>query len=140
MVSRWVRLREHLEGYSEEMEKARMHVDWSDICVLDAYLTDAWQESWMGPEPGKEDAAPTTPKADWSQAEPWVTWWAVSPDGWAMWYEEEPILYQTVTFCGWGAKVEYGIEIGMKAGAGEVEIPLGVDWRLLKDRRPEATP
>lgn len=33
-----------------------MHIDWSDICVLDAFLTDSWDESYMGPEPGKENA------------------------------------------------------------------------------------
>lgn len=54
LLNRWVRLRERLEGYSPQMEAHDMHIDWSDICVLDAFLTDAWDESYMGPEPGSE--------------------------------------------------------------------------------------
>lgn len=76
------------------------------------------------------------PHPDWSQAPKWAEWWAVDCDGFAMWYEEEPLLYETVTFCGWGPKVIYGSEQGMKMGAGEIEIPLGVDWRTLKEKKP----
>jgi len=59
LLGRWVRLRERLEGYSAQMEAGEMHIDWSDICVLDAYLTDAWDESYMGPEPGKDEQTST---------------------------------------------------------------------------------
>jgi hypothetical protein len=53
LLNRWIRLRERLEGYSERMVEMEMHIDWSDICVLDAYLSDEW-EMWMGPKPTVE--------------------------------------------------------------------------------------
>lgn len=57
MLARWVRIRESLEANSREMEAAHIHIDWSDICVLDAYLSDDWDESWMGPFPSVVDEA-----------------------------------------------------------------------------------
>lgn len=76
------------------------------------------------------------PRPDWSQAPEWAQWWAVDPTGWACWYQEEPILMVTVTYAGWVAKTVNGIQIGAALWAGEIEIPTGIDWRTLKEKRP----
>lgn len=54
MLARWVHIREQLEANSDRMTAADIHIDWSDICVLDAYLSDDWNETWMGPKPTAE--------------------------------------------------------------------------------------
>lgn len=56
MLDRWVRIRERLEANSDRMTAADIHIDWSDICVLDAYLSDDWDETGMGPKPTAEPA------------------------------------------------------------------------------------
>lgn len=56
MLDCWVRIRERLEANSDRMTEADIHIDWSDICVLDAYLSDDWDEAWMGPRPTVEPA------------------------------------------------------------------------------------
>lgn len=81
-----------------------------------------------------------TPKADWLQAPEWGMWWACDPNGWASWYQEEPVLHITVSYSGWIAMTINGIEQGASLWAKEIEIPLGIDWRTLIEQRPtEAT-
>lgn len=78
------------------------------------------------------------PQADWDSpiTPDAAEFWAVDPTGEAMFYELEPLRYETVTFCGWGPQVIYGIEQGSKWGAGHIELPFGVDWRMTLQRRP----
>lgn len=66
------------------------------------------------------------PHADWSKAPEWVMWWAVDAEGQSWWYEEEPSLGDIGWYNG-GESVE----------AEWIDIPLGIDWRTLKERRPE---
>lgn len=75
---------------------------------------------------------------DWPNSPKWANWWAVDPDGSTMWYEEEPYRYETVSFCGWGPKIMYGSEQGMKVGSVSIDLPLGIDWRTTLHQRPVA--
>ena len=77
------------------------------------------------------------PKADWSRAPAWAQWWACDPNGWGHWFEEEPLLSLTITYCGWVPKTINGVQIGAELWAGEIEIPLGIDWRTLIEPRPQ---
>lgn len=79
---------------------------------------------------GVAEALPKIPEPDWSQApDASVMWWSVSTDGVVSWSIEEPYLDiergQWVIYAGvvWS---EY------------IEIPLYVDWRMLKQQRPVA--
>lgn len=76
------------------------------------------------------------PRPDWSQAPDWANWWAVDPNGYACWYQEEPVLSLTVGYCGWVAKTINGVQQGNALWAQELDLELGIDWRLLKMERP----
>lgn len=76
------------------------------------------------------------PKPDWGKAPEWANWWAVDPNGWAHWFQEEPVLALTINYCGWIAKTVNGVQIGMELWAAEYDLALGVDWRTLKEQRP----
>lgn len=56
MLARWDSIRKALEGYPEEISEAGVHIPWSDIVVLDAYLSDQWDSSLMGDHPDTPDA------------------------------------------------------------------------------------
>lgn len=71
----------------------------------------------------------------WSQAPEWAMWWAVDPNGWAHWFQEEPILALTITYCGWVAKTINGVQMGAELWAAELDLALGIDWRTLKQQR-----
>ncbi len=69
---------------------------------------------------------------DWSQAPEWAQWCAVVPGGRALW-SETPLVLLTEGD-GWTDEDA----IGLWSWAGWiVDLPLGVDWRLLKWQRPE---
>ena len=51
MLNRWKRLVMSLEEQSQQMQDASAYVDWSDISVLDAYLSDDWDVEMRGPNP-----------------------------------------------------------------------------------------
>lgn len=76
-------------------------------------------------------AAPESPRADWSQAPRWAKWWAVNAMGAIMWFASEP----TVAGTGWNFRGRF-----YKYETKYTNIPLGIDWRLLKERRPEPAP
>lgn len=76
-------------------------------------------------------------KPNWENAPTWAGWWAVDPNGWAHWFQEEPVLALTINYCGWIAKTVNGVQIGMELWAAEIEIPLGTDWREMKEERPK---
>lgn len=68
------------------------------------------------------------PRPDWSQAEDWAMWWTVDANGDAVWHELEPDRDVLEIYWGSGGRQEF---------AGNIEIPLGIDWRLLKVERPK---
>jgi hypothetical protein len=74
---------------------------------------------------------------DWSTAPKLANWWAVDANGSASWYEFEPTLYETATFCGWSRPTIRGFRFGETRDDAHIEIPLGVDWRTLKYKREE---
>lgn len=69
------------------------------------------------------------PVPDWTSAPAWAMWWAVDADGSAMWYKPEPQLYKL----GWTVNGWYGKDY---LEANLVSIPLGIDYRALKQQRP----
>lgn len=71
------------------------------------------------------------PPIDWSKAPEWAQWGAIEPDGNVSWHETEP---QVVLFYWFGdGRNERAIGVF-------IDIPLGVDWRLLKFQRPQEEP
>lgn len=77
------------------------------------------------------------PKADWSQAPEGAEWWSVDAGGNIEWHEVEPIVEQSVWLWPMPSNNERS---PMMWHSGCIDIPLGCDWRLLKERRPEQTP
>lgn len=69
------------------------------------------------------------PQPDFRQAPDWARWWAISADGCQTWFEVEPQMMPG--FGEWGAP-----ETAQVLHDGMIDIPLGVDWRLLKVERP----
>lgn len=82
-----------------------------------------------------ESVDEAVPWPDWSGAPDWAQWWAVDPNGWAHWFQEEPVLCLTATHSGWVAKTINAIVQGAELWAAEIDIPLGTDWRTLVRRR-----
>lgn len=64
---------------------------------------------------------------DWSQAPEWAMWWAVDANGDCCVYEKEPHKHSSL----WATLT------GQWLSVSHVEIPLGIDWRLLKMQRPQ---
>lgn len=77
-----------------------------------------------------EEASSDTPKPDWSQAPEWANWWAVDGNG-ATWYEYEPIADRLGD---WTVGNDWD-DMGQWDSAGDIEIPIGIDWRTLKEQR-----
>lgn len=69
------------------------------------------------------------PEPDWSQSPSRAEWWSVYPSGLANWSVAEPKLAKRG---GWHIE-------GVSWTAGEIDIPIEVDWRILKQRRPQPT-
>lgn len=74
---------------------------------------------------------PAAPHPDWSQAPEWATWWAVDADCHVWWWELEPM----VSGSGW-TPMQF-LDSGRGHRGEVVDIPLGVDWRVLKQQRPQ---
>lgn len=72
---------------------------------------------------------------DWSQAPEWAQWYAIDANGEAAWYSIEPMA-DDQDFC-WFILNDGSQPVPLDADM--VDIPLGVDWRLLKWQRPEVT-
>lgn len=70
---------------------------------------------------------PKAPRADWSQAPGDAEWWACNSAGDSWWSTEEPTLFGSI----WQQN-------GTFSFCHIIEIPLGIDWRLLKEPRPAA--
>lgn len=69
--------------------------------------------------------------ADWSRADDWAQWGAVDANGYLHWHEDEPYLGYDEASCHW-------FNHGNMNFAYVVKIPIGVDWRLLKFKCPQA--
>ena len=81
-----------------------------------------------------KESLPAMPQPDWSQAPEWVEWWAQDSYGqeWGPnmgWYEKEPALCINGSW-----EMEWGE--GMVSSMNAPDLPLGIDWRLTKQRRP----
>lgn len=71
------------------------------------------------------------PQPDWSQAPEWAMWWTVNPTGLVNWSRDEPFA-STTGYGHWAVPPPTRWHI-----QGVIEIPIGIDWRLCKERRPE---
>jgi hypothetical protein len=99
--------------------------------VIDAALAFVREQRQLAAHPDAGDV-------DWTQAPEWANWRAVDPNGWAHWFQEEPIKLMTINYSGWVAKTINGIQQGAELWASEVDLPLGVDWReTLRQRRKQ---
>lgn len=71
---------------------------------------------------------------DWSQAQEWARWATMFDNGEVIFWELEPecifLNYEWV----W---MENDREIGLTISRMSSEVPIGIDWRLLKWQRPE---
>lgn len=75
-------------------------------------------------------ALPQMPQPDWANAPDAAMWWCVDPRGECFWSTKEPYI------------VDYEwLSDGpnIMSNAGVVDLPLGIDWRVLKQARPQAT-
>ena len=64
MLSRWNSIRKALEDEAEEMDEGGFRIPWSDVVVLDAYLSDQWDTNVMGDHPDTEDAGEAQESSD----------------------------------------------------------------------------
>ncbi len=70
------------------------------------------------------------PQPDWASAPAEANWHVVNPDGTQMWSVNEPDQQRSR----WSVDGRWWIETK------DIDIPLGVDWRLLKFQRPQEEP
>lgn len=128
-ISLWQPLTRYSEVYVESVtgEKYTVGVDGENQVYIKR------REEYSGlplPEDIRLCRKAQLPRADWSQAPAEAQWWSVDASGFAYWYEDEPERDQEDHFWS-GINPIY---------AGDIDIPLGIDWRLLKERRPEPAP
>lgn len=69
------------------------------------------------------------PTPDWPQAPKRANYYAVDADGLAAWFEEKPYMI--------GGIWSYDDEEQWCEVIGNIELPLGMDWRLTLRRRPK---
>lgn len=80
------------------------------------------------------------PEPSWEDAPDRAQWWAVDANGEAQWYRVEPYCDDSEGACwcpGWIKDAPRGEQIDTPNFDRLVDIPLGVDWRLLKRQRPQ---
>lgn len=79
---------------------------------------------------------PNPPRADWRRAPSWAMWWAVNANGMARWYSEHAVGPMPKPYI---AEASFAWPEPMfSADDGYVEIPIGIDWRICVEQRPEA--
>lgn len=78
------------------------------------------------------------PEPDWSLSPRWAMWWTVDENGQTRWHEREPSW--DVGARGWYDNGKDSWVYKTKINADRVEIPVGVDWRLLKVQRHTPAP
>lgn len=67
---------------------------------------------------------------DWSKVPAWASWWAVAPNGVVMGFEAMPTIKNGIIESGWYAAQGFWESIG------RVDLPIGCDWRLTLQQRP----
>lgn len=72
------------------------------------------------------------PRPDWSQAPEWAEWWAVDANGQVTWFDTDPV----VDHSGFWDHLVIDGRTGRMYPDGKISIPIGTDWRLLKEKRP----
>ncbi len=77
------------------------------------------------------------PQPNWDEAPSWANWWAVDPDGYYHWFDNEPILTQVT---GYRELIgPHWSHFGSKQHLYDaINIPIGIDWRTLKQQRSPA--
>lgn len=84
-----------------------------------------------GYEASHEQPAPAVAVPDWANAPAWAMWWAVDPDGRAYWFEGKPYIDD----CEWWDGIV--TERHHATFMGDVDLPLGTDWRQTLQARPQ---
>jgi hypothetical protein len=78
------------------------------------------------------EAQPEAPQPDWATAPPWVNWWAADANGETHWFVSAPKVFDSI----WMPHPHLEII----DDDGDVDLPVGIDWRTTLRRRPEAQP
>ena len=76
---------------------------------------------------------------DWSQAPEWAKWYTIDADGVATFFDVEPEWEMFEWVIDWRSDPDapsYPNE-PLILDAPKIDVPIGVDWRLLKWQRPE---
>lgn len=127
----------HCDGAAESSTWCSEDTDWyiyCKLCLASSGFYDeedeaaaAWNRRTATPQP--------MPSADWSQLPDVAIWWCVNADGRVgISDDREPIAQE-----GWSTWTH---AIGIHDGYGRflrINIPLGIDWRTLKQQRPPTT-
>lgn len=79
-----------------------------------------------------EAAQGVTPQPDWSQAPEWAQWWTIDADGEISYWQDEPALER------WTAMWYIEGEVWAPDEEKFVDLPIGLDWRVLKVKRRPA--
>lgn len=125
-----------IEGY--EVKGEHVHIKWGNDTFEWVYSIADFKDSF--PEgrwyllvvPWDQ----RIPWPDWSTAPFQAEWWCLGPDRWGMWSELEPKLMTTANFAAWNAREDENGVQHWEHWDKEYELPLGVDWRLMKQKRP----
>lgn len=78
------------------------------------------------------EAQAAAPEPDWDEAPEWAMWWVVEPSGDAYWWQAEPWIVDNDH---WDHPEFRTVRADV---AGEVDLPLGIDWRTTLRERPQA--
>lgn len=78
------------------------------------------------------------PQPDWSKAPEWAEWWCVEPSGEYVWCEAEPTYCHHDHMGMWMVDMRKRFCNDLDAACLRiyVTIPIDIDWRTLKQRRP----
>lgn len=90
------------------------------------------------------------PRPDWSKAPAWARWWTVDANGTVLWHEQEPTRHNNALFWHSAGRTNWSERNRERSRRGrrpridpsqneQIEIPVGVDWRTLIERRPEVS-
>lgn len=73
---------------------------------------------------------------DWSQAPEWAQWYAIDSDGYAHWFDNEPVMHPVSTHR--DVVVPHWSHVGSKGVMYDAHnLPLGIDWRLCLWEKPK---
>lgn len=85
---------------------------------------NAWGETLRGIVAAYDELAP-----DWSRAPQWAQWYAIHASNEGQWYQICPYP---------GEEGYWMADDGYRRSVSEVDLPLGIDWRLCLWERPDA--